>query len=305
MRDIFVSTLLNIAKKDKNVLLVTGDLGFGVLNEFWKQLPKQIINVGIAEQNMIGFASGLAKSGKIVYVYSIANFPSLRPFEQIRNDVAYHNLNVKIISIGAGFSYGSLGITHHATEDIGVMRSLPNLSIYSPSNDSDTVFIANQSYNIKGPAYIRLGRSGENKNTLNLSSIEKDLPTFKRFGSKFAIFSYGEITQDVLLVVKKLLDINLFIDVFIFHTLKPFNTIFINEILPNYKSVFVIEEHSIYGGLSSIIKDNISKFPSINFYSFGIEDKFTSEVGDQQYLRKVNNLDQESLFKRIKQKLYE
>ena len=169
MRDIFVSTLLSIAEKDKNVLLMTGDLGFGVLNEFWKKLPNQIINVGIAEQNMIGFAAGLAKSGKIVYVYSIANFPSLRPFEQIRNDVAYHNLNVKIVSIGAGFSYGSLGITHHATEDIGVMRSLPNLTIYSPANNEETVFITNESYSNPGPCYIRLGRTSKNFEINNLS----------------------------------------------------------------------------------------------------------------------------------------
>ena len=133
MRDTFVKTLLEIAKNDPNVHIITGDLGFGVLKPFWEQLPNQITNVGIAEQNMTGFATGLALEGKVVFTYSIGNFPTLRTLEQIRNDAAYHNANVKIVCVGGGFVYGSLGMSHHATEDIAIMRSLPDIKVFAPA----------------------------------------------------------------------------------------------------------------------------------------------------------------------------
>ena len=123
MRDTFVKTLIEIAKKDKNVHLLTGDLGFGVLKPYWEQLPDQFANLGIAEQNMTSFAAGLALQGKTVFTYSIGNFPTLRAVEQIRNDCAYHNANVKVVCVGGGFVYGSLGMSHHATEDLAVMRA--------------------------------------------------------------------------------------------------------------------------------------------------------------------------------------
>jgi len=300
MRDIFVSTLLNIAKKDKNVLLVTGDLGFGVLNEFWKQLPNQIINVGIAEQNMIGFASGLAKSGKIVYVYSIANFPSLRPFEQIRNDVVYHNLNVKVVSIGAGFSYGSLGITHHATEDIGVMRSLPKIRIYSPANNEETEFITNESYLKSGPCYLRLGRLSKPFQVDNLSVLDPELPRIIVNSTDKVVMTYGEISHSVIDVLNQLKKENIHFDLAIFHTLKPISQVFLAKFTRGYKKIIVIEEHSIYGGLSSIIKDHLNSFNFQTFLSYGINDTFTSDVGDQDYLRKINGLDNKTLFTKLK-----
>ena len=134
MRDTFVKTLMHIAQKDKNVILITGDLGFGVLKPFWEKFPDQFINAGIAEQDMTGFAAGMALSGKTVFTYSIGNFPTLRCIEQIRNDCAYHNANVKIVCVGGGFTYGSLGMSHHATEDIAVMRALPNVTVMAPGD---------------------------------------------------------------------------------------------------------------------------------------------------------------------------
>ena len=134
MRDTFVRTLVEIAKKDKNIELVTGDLGFGVLKPYWEQCPDQFTNAGIAEQNMTAVAAGMALEGKTVFTYSIGNFPTLRCLEQIRNDCAYHDANVKIVCVGGGFVYGSLGMSHHATEDIAVMRSLPNVVVMAPGD---------------------------------------------------------------------------------------------------------------------------------------------------------------------------
>ncbi len=299
MRGIFVSTLLDLAKKDPNLILVTGDLGFGVLKPFWDELPSQIINIGIAEQNMIGFAAGLAMQGKLVYVYSIANFPSLRPLEQIRNDVAYHNLNVKIVSVGAGFSYGSLGVTHHATEDIGVIRSMPNIRIYSPSDNYETEFITRNSYLINGPAYLRLGRLSKDLVINGLNEITVDKPRFKNTNSLNAIITNGEISHQVFELINKFESQNIYFDFYIFHTIKPLNTSFINQIAKKYERLFVIEEHSKYGGLSSAIKDELYSFEKVEIHSFSINDKFTLEVGDQDFLKKINKLDNNSLYNQI------
>ena len=163
MRDTFVKTLLEIAKKDKNVYLITGDLGFGVLKPFWEELPNQIINAGIAEQNMTSIAAGLAMQGKIVYTYSIGNFPTLRCIEQIRNDCAYHNANVKVVCVGGGFVYGSLGMSHHATEDIAMMRALPDVTVMAPGDLVEAEYATKAIYEQQGTCYLRLGRGGEKR----------------------------------------------------------------------------------------------------------------------------------------------
>lgn len=134
MRNTFVNTLVELAKKDRDIELVTGDLGFGVLKPFWEQLPDQFVNAGIAEQNMTTVAAGMALEGKTVFTYSIGNFPTLRCLEQIRNDCAYHGANVKIVCVGGGFVYGALGMSHQATEDIAVMRALPGVAVLCPGD---------------------------------------------------------------------------------------------------------------------------------------------------------------------------
>ena len=161
MRTEFINTLYEIAKKDKNVILITGDLGFGVLDKFANDLPEQFINAGVAEQDMAGLATGLALEGKTVFTYSIANFPTLRCLEQIRNDVCYHNANVKIVSVGGGYSYGPLGMSHHATEDLSIMRALPNMTIVAPGDTIETGYATEAIYKLNGPCYLRLGRNGE------------------------------------------------------------------------------------------------------------------------------------------------
>ena len=161
MRDTFVRTLIEIAKKDKNVHLITGDLGFGVLKPYWEQLPDQFTNAGISEQNMTSVAAGMALEGKIVFTYSIGNFPTLRCLEQIRNDCAYHNANVKIVCVGGGFVYGSLGMSHHATEDLAIMRALPNIAVMAPGDLMEAQAATKAIYNHNGTCYLRLGRGGE------------------------------------------------------------------------------------------------------------------------------------------------
>lgn len=159
MRDAFIARLHELAGKDPRIMLVTGDLGFGVLDRFAAAYPKQFINAGVAEQNMTGLATGLALEGRIVFTYSIANFSTLRCLEQIRNDAAYHGANVKVVAIGGGFSYGALGISHHATEDIAVMRAMPDVTVVCPGDDWEAAEATSALVSHQGTCYLRLDRS--------------------------------------------------------------------------------------------------------------------------------------------------
>ena len=156
MRDAFTRALMREAAKAPRLTLITGDLGFGVLKPFWETYPDQFINAGIAEQSMTGMAAGLALSGRTVLTYSIGNFPTLRCLEQIRNDCAYHGANVKIVCVGGGFVYGSLGMSHHATEDMAVMRALPGVMVFAPGDPAEVEAILPVMLRIPGTCYLRL-----------------------------------------------------------------------------------------------------------------------------------------------------
>ena len=160
MRDAFTRALMREAAKDDRLMLVTGDLGFGVLKPFWETYPEQFVNAGIAEQSMTGLAAGLAKTGRTVLTYSIGNFPTLRCLEQIRNDCAYHSLNVKVVCVGGGFVYGSLGMSHHATEDMAIMRALPGVTVFTPGDPAEVEAIVPVMLKTPGTCYLRLGRGG-------------------------------------------------------------------------------------------------------------------------------------------------
>src|SRR5882672_9499131 len=161
MRTAFIKRLIVEARTDARVFLITGDLGFSVLEPFANEFPDRFLNVGVAEQNMTGIAAGLAMEGYTVFTYSIANFPTLRCIEQIRYDVCYHNLNVKIVSVGGGYAYASLGASHHATEEIGMLRTIPRLTVCAPGDPLEAKVITTLLVKEKGPAYIRLGKAGE------------------------------------------------------------------------------------------------------------------------------------------------
>lgn len=301
MRDAFVKTLLEIAKKDKNVQLVTGDLGFGVLKPFWDELPKQITNVGIAEQNMTGFATGMAIEGKTVFTYSIGNFPTLRTLEQIRNDAAYHKANVKIVCVGGGFAYGSLGMSHHATEDIAIMRALPNLTVLAPGDIAETEMCTHAIYEKSGTCYLRLGRGGEPK----IHDIGEKIDIFKAIkvieGKKIAIISTGAIFDEVLESVEHLKKIEIYPSVYTFPCIKPIDKESIVEISKNHKIIVTVEEHNIIGGLGSAVSEIMSeeKNSKALLLRLGINDVYSSVVGNQKYLRDIYGISANEIVKKI------
>ena len=163
MRDAFVRVLTEEMERNDRIVLITGDLGFGVLRQIHRRFPDRLINAGIAEQGMVSMAAGLATTGRTVLVYSIGNFPVLRPLEQIRNDCVYHKADVKIVCVGGGFVYGSLGMSHHATEDMSVMRAIPDMICYTPGDPAETEAVTHDMIWRKGTCYLRLGRGNEPK----------------------------------------------------------------------------------------------------------------------------------------------
>jgi transketolase len=300
MRDTFVKTLITIAKHNRNVELITGDLGFGVLKPLWEECPNQFTNAGIAEQNMTSLAAGMALTGKIVFTYSIANFPTLRCLEQIRNDCAYHNANVKIVSIGAGFAYGALGMSHQSTEDIAIMRSLPNVSIFSPCDLLETEEVTKAIVNHQGTCYLRLGRGGEKYLHKKIDNFEigKAIKIFD--GKEVAIFVTGAIMEEVISAYHLLVEYNIFPTLYSFPTIKPIDNKTIETIALNHHLIVTVEEHNIVGGFGSAIAEVVSGMDKkTKVLRIGINDEYPIQVGNQNYLRTMYGLDSNSIKEKI------
>ena len=300
MRDAFVQALLNICKKDNRVYLVTGDLGFGVLKPIFDSCPSQIINAGIAEQNMTGFAAGLAIEGNVVFTYSIANFPTLRCLEQIRNDCAYHSANVKIVSIGSGLVYGPLGMSHFGTEDIGVMKSIPRVVICSPATPEEAVACTKLCYKMDGVCYIRLSRGSLLVDDVNKYNIDGFGPIIRQKGEKVAIFTHGDIYSEVLKALKHLKSNGINPSIYTFPVINPIDQASIDRFIDENEFIITIEEHNVFTGFGNSVGDYISASnKNIKFLKIGLPNDFISTVGTQEYLREIFGLDASSIAKKI------
>lgn len=300
MRDAFVRTLIELAKKDRNIYLITGDLGFGVLKPFWEQLPDQFINAGIAEQNMTSMAAGMAMEGKIVFTYSIGNFPTLRCLEQIRNDCAYHKANVKIVCVGGGFAYGPLGMSHHATEDLAIMRALPDVTVLAPGDLVETECATKAIYEYPGTCYLRLGRGGENRIHEKLDDFVIGRAIKVQDGERVAIFSTGAIFDEVQEagIQLKLQGVNPAI--YTFPTVKPIDKEVVEDCARKHELIITVEEHNVMGGFGSAIAETIAEIraPKAFMIRIGIKDIYSSVVGSQSYLREVYGINREKIVDR-------
>lgn len=301
MRDTFVKTLLEIAKNDPNVHIITGDLGFGVLKPFWEQLPNQITNVGIAEQNMTGFATGMALEGKTVFTYSIGNFPTLRTLEQIRNDAAYHNADVKIVCVGGGFVYGSLGMSHHATEDLAIMRALPNVTVLAPGDLVEAEYATKSIYINHGTHYLRLGRGGEKRIHNKIDKFEIGKSIMIKDGDKVVIFSTGTIFDETLEASNMLIKYGVNPALFTFPTVKPIDNETIKKCAKQYDLIVTVEEHNVIGGFGSAVSEVLSEIEGSKAkqLKIAIEDTYSSIVGSQSYLRDFYGISSRKIFDRI------
>jgi transketolase len=304
MRKAFIRKLTELVSKNKNIYLLTGDLGFSVFDEFKEKFSDNYINVGLSEANMIGVAAGMTMCDKQVFVYSIIPFITFRCLEQIRNDLCLQNLPVKIIGVGEGLSYGTSGPTHHSIEDIGVMSSLPNLIVISPGDPVEVEKIVEQSLDLNSPCYIRLGKSGEE----DVNSSEVDLRIGKgniiKKGKDVAILSTGNMLSTAVKVSNALEEEGINSMVVSLHTIKPLDEILLKDISTYIKHIFILEEHISSCGLSSRIaffyfRENIK----VDLTCIGLPDNFVTLVGNQEFLRETYGLDVKSIKDRIMSKL--
>lgn len=298
MRTTFVNKLIDIARVDKRVYLITADLGFSIFEKFQQEFPDRFINVGIAESTMVGVAAGLAMSGKKVFIYSIIPFLTMRCFEQIRIDLCYQNLDVYLVGVGGGLSYGQAGATHHAIEDIAILRSLPNMKVICPGDPIETQKAIEKIVNNKGPAYIRLNRNGE---PILLDEKNIDFEIGKAIeikdGNDIALISTGNMLEEALEIAGGLENRGYSIKLISMHTIKPLDENKIIECIKKVKAMFTLEEHSIYGGLGSAVAEVIAKNidKKIKFKVYGIPDKYVECVGDSKYFRNKYNIDEKSI----------
>lgn len=295
MRTTFIQQLIEEARSNEKIFLIVGDLGYNVVEPFAADFPDRYLNPGIAEQNMMGVAAGLAMEGYIPFIYSIANFPTMRCMEQIRNEACYHDLNINIVSVGGGFAYGSLGASHQATEELGMMRILPHMHVCAPGDPVETRSIVKIAISTPHPFYIRLGKAGEpvvHQHSLDELKLGDIIPVVE--GGSTAIVSTGAMLKYSFdFIQEKHLDAALYSMPFI----KPVNREHVQKLAEKHSKIITIEEHQLAGGMGSALLEVlndlhtegvISNMPIIQ--RVAIQDAFYSIAGSQQHLRDIANI---------------
>lgn len=294
MRDTFARTLHEVAKSKPGVFIVVADISpAGSMTPFREDFPNQFINVGVAEQGMIGICAGLAQRGCTPFAYTIATFAIYRPFEQIRNDLCYQNLPVTVVGVGAGVSYANHGGTHHAQEDIALMSALPNMSIIAPCDPLETAAATWACASHTGPVYLRLGKAGEP----DLTGTAAEPFVFGKVrlikdGKKVCIISYGPILKmasDLASGIEN--STGEPVALVSAHTLKPLDKTGILDILKRFETVVVVEEHSTHGGLGTKVKEIAwDSQASTKLHTFGMKDEFLHFFGSQTEMWKLHGL---------------
>ena len=300
MRDRFIQTLCELAETDSRIMLITGDLGFAVLDDYRKRFPKQFINAGVAEQNMTLVATGMALEGHIVFTYSIGNFPTLRCLEMIRNDAAYHEANVKVVSVGGGFSYGPLGISHHATEDLAIMRSLPNVTCVSPTSLGETAEATKAITYTSGTCFLRLDKDKGPDGPANEAFVI-GRPRLLRAGKDIALFTTGGILSEVVVAADRLQAMGISCSIHSVHTLSPVEPDRFVQAARSHAAIVTIEEHTVNGGLGAVVLETLADANALpaKFARVGLDRCFSSVVGSQSHLRFVYGLDAASIVARV------
>lgn len=302
MRTAFFRALFELAEEDERIHLVVGDLGFGVVEPFAERFPTRFLNVAVAEQNMAGIAAGMALSGKVVFTYSIANFPTLRCLEQIRNDICYHKANVKIIAVGGGLAYGSLGMTHHATEDLAVMRVLPEMVVVAPGDPVEVARATRAIAAHPGPSYLRLGRAGEAP--VHKSNVEFHLGNAitVRVGRDITLISTGGLLHTAIKVAERLAAEGVDVRLLSMHTVKPLDTEAVLAAARETRAILTIEEHSVIGGLGSAVAEILAESSGrrVLFKRIALPSAFPVDVGDQEYLRAAYGLSEDGILRTVR-----
>ncbi len=307
MRNHVINELIELAGQDDRINLLVGDLGFNVVEEFANKYPDRFINCGIAEDNMMAVAAGMALEGDVVFVYSIGNFPTLRCLEQIRNAVCYHKANVNIISVGGGFSYGSLGMTHHTTEELAILRALPEMRVYAPADSYEALAVLHKISKDQYPSYMRLARGSDKViHSGEIENIDKLIP-FRDYNEEHyqvSIISAGTILDDAVAAEEILNEKNITTRVFSCPSIKPLDKDGIINLAGTSDYICTVEEHNIYGGLGGAVAEVLSELKEhAPLIRFGLNDEYSSTVGSREYLRKFYGMDCEAIVDRITKRI--
>lgn len=293
MRDHFIERLFALAREDKRIMLITGDLGFKVFDDYRLNFPSQFINAGVSEQNMTMVATGMAMEGHICFTYSIGNFPTLRCLEMIRNDAAYHEANVKVVCIGGGFSYGALGISHHATEDLAIMRSLPGVAVVSPCGRWEATEATAAVAERPGVCYLRLDKDAGDDAPRPGESFVLGKARVLREGSDCSLVVTGGILREAQKAVEHLAVSGISARIISLHTIVPIDTEAILNAAGETGGIVTVEEHTIQGGMGSAVAEVLMDHGTMPraFLRIGLQAGFSSIVGSQVYLRKAYGMD--------------
>lgn len=290
MRTAFIETLHELAAQDERIWLLCGDLGFSVLEGFAERFPGRYVNVGVAEQNMTGIAAGLAMSGKVVFTYSIANFPVMRCLEQIRNDVCYHNLNVKIVSVGGGVAYGSAGYTHHGVEDLGVMRLLPNMTTLAPGDPVETRLLTRAVVEQPGPCYLRLGKAGEPVVHTSQPELRIGKAAVLRKGADGTLISSGATLGIAMQAAADLAARGVQVSVLSMPSVSPLDTDALLGAVRETGRIVTVEDHGV-GGLGSAAAEVLAGTnTSTRFAAMHFGSRPAVTAGSQAALQKAHGI---------------
>lgn len=285
MRTAFIEELVRLAEEDERIWLICGDLGYSVLEAFADRFPKRYLNAGVAEQNMTGLAAGLALTGKTVFTYSIANFPVMRCLEQIRNDICYHNLNVKIVAVGGGLAYGSHGYTHHAVEDIAVMSALPNIAVVAPGDPVEARSVLRLIASRPGPAYLRLGKAGEPVLHTTETEVHFGKAMMMRNGHDMTLISIGGMLANTLSAADRLAEVGFSVRVLSMPFAVPLDEDSILAAATETGVILTIEEHG-FGGLGTAVGECIARSGGpVTFVPLRLGRSPVKTAGTQEQLR--------------------
>jgi len=302
MRTKLIATITELAEKNDNLYFLVGDLGYSVVEGFKERFPDRFYNMGVAEQNMMGVAAGLALTGATVFTYSFANFTTFRCLEQIRNDICYHNLNVKIIGIGTGFSYGTLGMTHFGIEDLAVMTALPNMTVITPCDSVETALAVNASAAWCGPCYIRIRRHQEpiiHRNTSPDFTIGKGI--IIKEGTDVTLIATGWILNKVIAAAGLLEADHISARVISMHTTKPLDNRIVLDAAKETRGILTVEDHCVMGLGSAVAMVLATSGCSVPFVTLGLMENYSYGVGSEEYHLNKNGLSADAIYRKAKE----
>ena len=300
MQKAYISALYALMQQDSRVVSLLSDSGTDYDEMMARDMPTQCYNFGISEQNKLGIAAGMAMCGKIPFVYTSGAFLAFRGHEFIRNDVCYQNQNVKIVGMGSGTSWRTLGPSHHTTEDLAALRAIPNLTILSPATPIEAAACVRAAYEHKGPVYIRLGMGGETEYFGDDHTVEFGKSTLVASGDATAVLCTGSILSEVMECSSILQSRGADISIVDMYSIKPIDEEAILNAAQKYDVIFTVEEHSIYGGLGGAVAEVLaSNGSSTKLVRIGLDNRFAKGYGSQKEVRAKNGLDGAGIAEKI------